>query len=193
MTRSPDVDAYLERSERWHDEMAELREILLRCGLDEAIKWRSPCYSSGGKNIVIIQEMTAFLSLMFFKGALLDDTDGVLREQGPNSRSALRMEFTSVDGVQATAGAISRYVAQAVAVEEAGLEVEAPSELTLVEELQNRLDADPVLKAAFEALTPGRQRHYHLYISEAKKAETREARIDKHVDRILEGKGLRDR
>ncbi len=189
----PEVDAYIEASDKWPAEMAELRPILLGAGLAEQIKWRSPCYSHEGRNVAIIQEMNDFLALMFFKGALLDDPDGVLSEQGSNTRSARRVTFTSVEDVVGLAGAVRALIDEAVAAEELGLEVGPAPELVLVGELQDRLDADPALKAAFEALTPGRRREYNLHISGAKQSKTREARIDRHVPKILEGKGLRDR
>jgi uncharacterized protein YdeI (YjbR/CyaY-like superfamily) len=130
---------------------------------------------------------------MFFKGALLSDPAGILREQGPNSRSARRIEFTSADDVSRLAETISAYLHEAIAVEEAGIEVEPSPDLVLVDELQQRLDRDPALEAAFESLTPGRRREYNLYFSDAKRSETRIARIEKHAGRILDGKGLRDR
>ena len=187
------VDAYIERSEQWPDEMATLRPILLSCGLSEQIKWGKPCFSHDGKNIAIFQEMKGFLSLMFFKGALLSDPDGVLVEQGPNSRSALRIEFTSVDDVTRLAETVRAYVEEAIDVEEAGLEVGPAPEVVFVEELQARLDEDKAFRKAFEALTPGRQREYNLYFSDAKQAATREARVEKYAPKILEGKGFRDR
>ena len=190
---NPEVDAYIERSDQWPDEMTALRPILLGAGLAEDLKWGKPTYSHGGKNIVILQEMKAFLSLMFFKGALLEDPEGVLTEQGPNSRSARRIEFASTDEVERLAGTVAAYVAEAIDIEEAGLDVGPAPELVLVEELQSRLDDDPALKAAFEALTPGRQREYNLYFSGAKQAETRRARVEKYAQKILDGKGLRDR
>lgn len=188
-----EVDAYIGRSEMWPEEMAELRPILLGRGLSEAIKWGKPCYDHQGRNIVIMQEMKSFLSLMFFKGALLSDPEGVLRDQGPNSRSARRIELTSVADVSRLAGTVGAYVDEAIAVEEAGLEIGPAPEPELVEELRRRLDADPALRAAFEALTPGRRREYNLHVSDAKRAKTREARIERCAPRILEGKGLRDR
>ena len=190
---SSKVDAYIERSDQWPDEMRALRSILLDCGLTEEIKWGKPCYGHDGKNIAIMQEMKSFLALMFFKGALLEDPLGVLREQGPNSRSAKRFELTSVAEVQELAGTITDYVEEAIDVERAGLEVPRAPEPDLVEELQRRLDEDPELETAFRALTPGRQREYNLYFSDAKQASTRESRIDKHVDKIRAGKGFRDR
>lgn len=190
---NPKVDAYIRRSERWPEEMTDLRPILLSCGLTEEIKWGKPCYTHEGRNIVILQEMKDFLALMFFKGALLNDSKGVLEEQGPNSRSARRIRFTSVEDVARLADTVKAYIDEAIDVEEAGLEVGPAPELAFVEELQNRLDQDPAFKAAFETLTPGRQREYNLYFSDAKQAETREARVEKYADKILDGKGFRDR
>jgi uncharacterized protein YdeI (YjbR/CyaY-like superfamily) len=190
---NPEVDAYIERSDRWPDEMAALRPLLLGRGLTEEIKWGKPCYSHDGKNIVILQEMKEFLALMFFKGALLSDSRGVLEDQGPNSRSARRIRFTSVEDVARLADAVESYVDEAIDVEEAGLAVGPAPELVFVEELQDRLDRDTAFKAAFEALTPGRQREYDLYFSGAKQATTRAARVDKYAPRILDRKGLRDR
>jgi uncharacterized protein YdeI (YjbR/CyaY-like superfamily) len=188
----PNVDAYLAGSSTWADEIRRLRP-LLSARLDEGIKWGKPCYSREGANVVILQEFNDLLSLMFFKGVLLDDPDGLLVEQGPNSRSAKRLEIQSVEDVDRLADSIGRLVDSAIDVEERGVELPAAPELELVEELRERLDADPALKAAFEALTPGRQREYHLFISGAKQSATRQARIEKNVARILEGKGLRDR
>ena len=139
------------------------------------------------------QEFNDVLSAMFFKGVLVDDPDCLLVEQGPNSRSAKRLEIHSVDDVDRLADSIGRLVDSAIDVEERGVELAAAPELELVEELRERLDADPALKAAFEALTPGRQREYQLFISGAKQSATRQARVEKNVARILEGKGLRDR
>jgi uncharacterized protein YdeI (YjbR/CyaY-like superfamily) len=188
-----DVDAYVERSEQWSEELAAIRPVLLDRGLSEEIKWGKPCYVHDGANIAILQEMKEFLALMFFKGALLADPEGVLEEQGPNTRSARRMRFTSVDDVHRLADTVSAYVDEAIEVEQEGLDIGPAPELVLVEELQRRLDRDPELRAAFDALTPGRQREYHLQISSAKQAATREARVDKFAPRILAGKGFRDR
>jgi uncharacterized protein YdeI (YjbR/CyaY-like superfamily) len=192
MEKFADVDEYLERSELWPDVIRALRPVLLGCGLDEAIKWGKPCYVHDGRNILILQEMKDFLAVMFFKGALLADPDGALREQGPNSRSARRLQLTSTEEVAGSAGTIEVFVAEAIAVEDAGLSV-PEADLVLVDELQQRLDEDAALAEAFEALTPGRQREYDLYVSDAKKAETRVGRVEKSVERILAGKGLRDR
>ena len=188
-----DVDEYIARSEQWPEEMAALRPTLLGCGLTEEIKWGKPCYTHDGSNIVILQEMKEFLAMMFFKGALLSDPDGVLEEQGPNSRSARRIPFTSVDEVHRRADTVKAYLGEAIDVELKGLTISPAPELVLVDEFQQRLDEDSALEAAFEALTPGRRREYNLYFSAAKQAKTRVARIEKHAQRILDGKGLRDR
>jgi uncharacterized protein YdeI (YjbR/CyaY-like superfamily) len=190
---NPKVDAYISRSRKWPEEMSELRTVLLSSGLDEEIKWGKPCYSHEGKNIAIMQEMKEFLALMFFKGALLNDPHGVLEVQGPNSRSAYRIRFTSVDDVGRLADTVTAYVNEAIEVEEAGLQVEPAPDLALVEELRTRVDDDPAFRAAFERLTPGRQREYNMYFSDAKQTTTREARIEKCAPKIIDGKGLRDR
>jgi uncharacterized protein YdeI (YjbR/CyaY-like superfamily) len=186
------VDRYIERSTKWPEEMAELRSILLACGLNEDIKWGKPCFSHEGHNIAILQEMKGFLSLMFFKGALLKDKNKVLVEQGPNSHSAKRIEFTSVDDVTKLSRTVKMLIKEAIDAEEAGLTVGPKPELVLVEELQQRITSDRKFKAAFEALTPGRQREYNLHISSAKQAKTRMSRIDECAPKILAGKGFRD-
>lgn len=137
--------------------------------------------------------MKNFLSLMFFKGALLKDNENVLRAQGPNSRSARRIQITSVEDVDRLKGTIKRYVYQAIEVEKAGKTVGPAASLILAAELQQRIDCDSALKVAFEALTPGRQREYNLYFSNAKQAKTRNARIERLVPKILAGKGMRER
>lgn len=193
MEKHVDVDAYLKASTLWPAEIDALRPILVGAGLEESIKWGKPCYVDSGRNICIIQEMKDFLALMFFKGALLADPDGVLESQGPNSRSARRMTFRSTADVADRAQTIAAYVDEAIAVEDAGLEVAAPAELELAEELQARLDQDPKLAEAFWALTPGRRRAYNLNVLDAKRTETRRSRIERFVPKILAGKGPQDR
>lgn len=186
------VDAYIARSDKWPEEMAALRQILLRAGLTEDLKWAKPCYAHEGHNIAIIQEMNDFLALMFFKGALLDDPHGMLHEQGPNSRSAKRMEFTSVAAIKRAKATITTYVQAAIDAERRGLAVGPAPELELADALAQRVDTDAAFRAAFQALTPGRRREYHLFVAGAKQAATRVARVDKCAPRILAGKGLRD-
>jgi len=190
---NPKVDAYAARSTLWPAEVVALRDVLLGCGLDEDLKWGKPCYAHSGANIAIIQEMKGFLALMFFKGALLSDPEGVLEEQGENSHSAKRITFRSVGDVTSLSGTIAAYVAEAIAVEQSGAKVAPRPALVLVDALQERIDSDPAFRAAFESLTPGRQREYHLHVSDAKQLATRQARVEKHAERILAGKGLRDR
>jgi uncharacterized protein YdeI (YjbR/CyaY-like superfamily) len=189
----PDVDFYINASEQWPDEIAALRPLLLGIGLDESIKWGKPCYALGDANICIVQEFSDHLALMFFKGILLEDPAGVLEEQGPNSHAAKRMTFSSVEDVQRRADVVTAYVSEAIAVEEAGTPLPPRPQEDIVEELQERLAGDPELSAAFDDLTPGRQREYNLHVSGAKQASTRERRVDKIVPRILDRKGLRDR
>jgi uncharacterized protein YdeI (YjbR/CyaY-like superfamily) len=188
-----DVDAFLVDATRWRDVCARLRTILLDCGLDEAIKWGKPCYSHPRGNIVILQPMSRFLALMFFKGVLLDDPEGLLQEQGENTHSARRLCFESAAQVDAMEAAVRDFVRKAIVVEEGELPLPERPDLVLAAEIRERLDQDPAFKAAFEALTPGRQREYHLFVSGAKQSKTRAARVEKHVARILAGKGLRDR
>jgi len=192
-TLDPRVDAFVSRAKEWRGEIEKLRSILLECGLDEALKWGKPCFSFEGKNVAIIQPFKAHCSLMFFKGALLQDTRGLLRSQGENTQSALRLEFTSEARV--TKAVVKSYVKQAIAVEQAGLEVDfkAKRELELPEELTQILQKDRRLAKAFYALTPGRQRGYVLHFTAAKQSQTRTARIEKCVPKILAGMGFNER
>ena len=191
-SKSPEVDAYLAKGRRWPKECARLRSIMLDCGLSEALKWGKPCYAHEGNNVAIIQEFKAFVALLFFKGALLPDPHGLLEKQGDNTRSALRVCFTTAAQVVKREAALRDSVRHAIGVERAGLALPKAPKLVLVDELQVRLKGDPGLRAAFAALTPGRQRAYNLHFSGAKKSETRAARVDKWVPQIRAGKGLRD-
>ena len=173
--------------------MQKLRSILLDCGLEEALKWGKPCFSFDGKNVAILQPFKEHCSLMFFKGALLKDTHGLLRSQGENTQSALRLEFTSE--AQVKKSVVSSYAKQAIAVEKAGRTVDfkAKRALELPEELTATLQKDRKLAKAFHALTPGRQRSYLLHISAAKLSTTRSARIQKCIPKILAGLGFHER
>ena len=190
-TTDPKVDAYFANATRWVEESEALREILLGCDVQEALKWGKPCYAHAGKNIAVIQKMKNFLALLFFKGALLEDEHGLLEAQGENTRSARRLCFTDVKEVRKKKAAVRKFVRRAIEVEKAGLQV-PKKKVVLAEELQARLKDDPGLKAAFEALTPGRQREYNLYFSGAKQSKTRAARVEKWVPSIRAGKGMRD-
>jgi uncharacterized protein YdeI (YjbR/CyaY-like superfamily) len=191
-TRNPKVDAFVTRAKTWRGVIQKLRAILLGCGLEEALKWGKPCYVFEGSNIAIIQPFKEHCALMFFKGALLKDTQGLLRSQGKNTQSALRLELTSEE--QVAKAPIKAYVKQAIAVEKAGLKVEfeAKLELQLPEELTRILAKDRKLDKAFAALTPGRRRGYVLHFESAKQSNTRSARIEKCIPKILAGRGLND-
>ena len=192
-TQNPKVEAFVSRAKAWQGEIQKLRSILLDCGLDEEIKWGKPCFSFEGKNLAIIQPFKAHCALMFFKGALFKDAHGLLRSQGENTQSALRLEFTSE--AQITKTVLKSYVKEAIAVEQAGLTVDfkAKRELELPEELTQILKKDRKLAKAFSALTPGRQRAYVLHFTGAKQSQTRTARIEKCIPKILAGMGINDR
>jgi uncharacterized protein YdeI (YjbR/CyaY-like superfamily) len=191
--KSAGVDAFVSRAGTWRGEIRKLRSILLDCGLDEDLKWGKPCFLFEGKNVAVIQPFKEHCSLMFFKGALLRDPHGLLRSQGKNTQSALRLEFTGEAQIRKTV--VKSYVKQAIAVEQAGLKVDfkAKRELELPEELIRILKKNRKLANAFGALTPGRRRAYVLHFTGAKQSGTRAARIEKCVPRILAGKGLNDR
>lgn len=188
-----DVDAFIAKSTKWPDELAAMRPVLLAAGLTEEFKWRQPCYTDGGKNIVIMTEMNDALTLGFFKGTLLADPDGLLVDNGPNSRSVKRMFFRSVAEVEQLAATVTQYVNEAIAVERSGLKVGPAPEPEYADVLQARIDADPAFRDAFSTLTPGARREYNLYIGDAKQAATRQSRLDKCAPKILAGKRFRDR
>ena len=191
---NPKVDAFIDRARQWQDEMRSLRALALDAGLTEEIKWGKPSYSFDGANVCILQPFKESIALMFFKGALLKDPTGVLEPPGENSRIARRIQFSGIQQIADAKKMLKGFIAEAIEAEKAGLEVDLSDEPEpeLAEELQAKLDEMPDLKAAFESLTPGRQRAYNLYISGAKQSKTRESRVEKHVDRILAGKGLND-
>jgi uncharacterized protein YdeI (YjbR/CyaY-like superfamily) len=191
--RNPKVDAFVSRARSWQGVIRKVRAVLLDCGLDEDIKWGKPCFAFEGTNVAIIQPFKAHCALMFFKGALFDDAYGLLRNQGPNTQSALRLEFTSE--AQVKKAMLQSYVRQAIAVEKAGLTVDfkAKRELALPQELTQILQKDRRLAKAFDALTPGRRRGYVLYFTGAKQSQTRTARIEKCIPRIRAGIGMHDR
>lgn len=189
-----DVDAYIADSDQWPDEITAIRPILLSCGLTETIKWGKPCYClDDDENLVLLQEFSDHLALMFFQGVLLDDPAEVLHAQGPNTHGPKRMKFTTVGDVESLAEVITTYVDEAIRHAQAGTELPPRPEEALATELQERLADIDELAEAFNDLTPGRQREYNLHISDAKQAATRNRRIDKVVPNILKGKGLRDR
>lgn len=187
------VDAFLGSAEEWRGEMERLRSIALDCGLNEELKWRLPCYTYEQSNVAIIQNFKEKCALMFFKGALLTDAEGLLEKPGKNSRVGRRLVFSSVDEVDEMEDRIRDFIAQAIEIEKAELDVELDRTPEPVpRELKEMFKETPGLKKAFEALTPGRQRGYILHFSGAKQSKTRRSRTEKCVPRILDGKGLRD-
>lgn len=191
---NPAVDRFVEKSEKWHDEIVRLRKVMLETKLREDLKWNLPCYSYDGRNIVIIQPFKACLGLMFFKGALLKDAKKALVQNGPNSRSSKRIEFRSVTEIAKMAVTLRAYVKEAIALEVSGAKVAVKkTALSIPEELRVAFVQNSRLKKAFKALTPGRQRAYLLHFTGAKRPETRQSRIKKCAPRILRGLGLTDR
>ncbi len=179
--------------ETWAEELAELRRIALACGLVETVKWKQPTFTSEGHNILILGRRKQHCVLSFPRGALLQDPAGLLESAGPNTRSAKVVRFTELSRIRAEEPALRALIASAVEVAKAGLRLEPPSErAALAEEIQARLEADPPLKAAFEALTPGRQRAYNLHVAGAKQSSTRAARFERCIERVLAGKGPND-
>lgn len=187
------VDAFLKKAGKWRAEMEARRRIALDCGLSEALKWGKPCYSFNEGNVAIIQPFKERCALMFFKGVLLKDPEGLLERPGPNSHAGRRMLFSTVEEVVRMEPRLRAFIAEAIEVEKAGLKVEGRKDTAPIpHELVEMYQKVPGLKAAFGALTPGRQRAYILHFSGAKQAETRRSRIEKCVPGILEGKGLND-
>lgn len=192
--RNPEVDAYLDRQEAWRQEFEILRTILLGSDLTEDVKWGHPCYRLGASNIVLMHGFKDYCALLFFKGALMDDPAGILVQQTENVQAARQVRFTAAQDIEAMRSTLSDYVRRAIEVEKAGLKVafKKTAEFPMPEEFRARLDSAPDLKAAFQALTPGRQRAYLLHFSSPKQSKTRVSRIDKCVPKILGGKGLTD-
>ncbi|MBL7954451.1 MAG: YdeI/OmpD-associated family protein [Flavobacteriales bacterium] len=191
---NPKVDWFFEKDGQWKSSFAKLRELALDSGLTEELKWGHPCYTLKGKNVFLIHGFNDYCALLFHKGALLKDDHGILVQQTANVQSARQIRFTSLKGITKLAPVIRSYIQQAIAVEQAGMKVplKETAEFDMPEEFATKLKARPALKKAFFALTPGRQRGYLLYFAGAKQAKTREARIEKNLDRILAGKGLDD-
>jgi len=191
---NPKVDFYFDKSEKWKKELKQLRTIALDCGLTEELKWGCPCYTHQNSNIVLIHEFKEYCAFLFFKGVLLNDTNGILIQQTKNVQSARQVRFTNVREIVEMKDILKTYIYEAIAVEEAGLKVtlKKTAEFSVPEEFQKKLNKMPALKKAFEALTPGRQRAYLFHFSQPKQAKTREARVEKYVPQILNGKGLDD-
>jgi len=190
---NPRVDFFF-KSDKWHDEYEQLRMIALDSGLKEELKWGCPCYSDDKKNIVLIHGFKDYCALLFFKGALLKDPKNILIQQTKNVQSARQVRFTHVKEIVKLEPTLKKYIKEAIEVEKAGLKVELKktADFAVPEEFQAKLDKMPALKRAFAALTPGRQRAYLFHFSQPKQAKTREARVEKYLQQILNGKGLDD-
>ncbi|HWZ04188.1 MAG TPA: YdeI/OmpD-associated family protein [Mucilaginibacter sp.] len=188
------VNDFFSKAEKWQEELEKLRMICLDCGLTEELKWDQPCYTFQQRNIVIIGELKESCALSFFKGALLEDANGILLKPGEHTQSGRWIKFTSVREIAEMEPTLKAYIYEAIEVEKAGLNVilKTTADYIIPEEFQHKLDAIPALKTAFNALTPGRQRAYLLYFSAPKQSKTRESRVEKYIPQILSGKGLND-
>ena len=191
---NPKVDFFFSKAKKWQEEYEQLRTLTLDYGLTEELKWGCPCYTFQKTNIVLIHGFKEYCALLFMKGALLKDVKGILVQQTENVQAARQIRFTSVKEIVKMKTIIKAYIKEAIELEIAGLKVELkkPTEFEIAEEFQNVLDDNPKLKTAFYNLTPGRQRGYILHFSSPKQAKTREARIEKCMQKILNGKGLDD-
>jgi uncharacterized protein YdeI (YjbR/CyaY-like superfamily) len=191
---NPNVEFFFRKAEKWRQEFEKLRKIVLEFQLTEELKWGKPCYAFQKSNIVLIHGFKEYCALLFFKGALLNDTKGILIQQTENVQAARQIRFTSLGEIVEMEPIVKAYIGQAIEVEKAGLKVnyKEASEFIIPEEFQTKLDEIPPLKTAFNALTPGRQRGYLLYFSAPKQSKTRQARVEKCMQQILIGKGLDD-
>ncbi|ROH99811.1 YdeI/OmpD-associated family protein [Chryseobacterium daecheongense] len=191
---NPKADFFFDEPGQWQKEFEKLRTILLDTGLEEEVKWGCPCYTYHGKNIILIHGFKEYCALLLFKGALLKDTDNILIQQTENVQAARQIRFTGLQEINDWEKVIKTYVYEAVEVEKSGIQVKMKEtrEFEMPEEFQHKLNENPELQEAFEALTPGRQRAYLLHFSSAKQPKTREARIEKYIPQILKRKGLND-
>lgn len=191
---NPQVDVFFSKAEKWPEELEKLRMICLDCGLTEELKWDQPCYTFQNKNVVILGELKESCALSFFKGALLYDAENLLLKPGEHTQSGRWIKFTSVQQIAELEPVLKAYIYEAIEVEKAGLQVQlkTTADFVIAEEFQSKLDTFPALKAAFYALTPGRQRMYLLHFSAPKQSKTRAARVEKYIPQILNGRGLND-
>lgn len=191
---NPKVDWYFNKATKWQEEYLKLRIIILDCGLTEELKWGVPCYTFENKNVVLIHGFKDYCAILFHKGSLLKDPKDILIQQTENVQAARQIRFTNIREIIDLESTLKAYIKDAIKIEKAGLKVpmKKATEFKMPEEFQLKLKQIPALKKAFEALTPGRQRRYLLYFSSAKQAATREARIEKYMKHILDGKGLED-
>jgi len=192
--KNPKTDFFFSKTKNWKEEFRKLRTIILGCGLSEELKWGKACYTFQQSNVVLIHGFKDYCALLFMKGALLKDAKGILIQQTENVQATRQIRFTNVGEIVQMEPVLKAYVKEAIEIEKAGLEVnyKKTSEFKVPKEFQNKLDAIPALRVAFDALTPGRQRGYLLYFSGAKQSKTRDSRVEKCMPQILKGKGLDD-
>ncbi|WP_347555092.1 DUF1801 domain-containing protein [Robbsia sp. KACC 23696] len=191
---NPKVDAFIAKATKWQPAFEIMRALALECGLSEDMKWGQPCYTADGRNIVLFHGFKEYCAFLFFKGALLADPERLLVAQTENTQSARQIRFTDSAQVAAAASVLKAYILEAVRIEASGVKValKTVADHSIPAEFQTQLDARADVKAAFAALTPGRQRAYLLHFSAAKQTKTREARVEKCIPLILAGKGLND-
>lgn len=191
---NPKVDWFFRKDTKWKEEYAELRRIVLECGLTEELKWGVPCYTFRSKNVVLIHGFKQYCALLFHKGVLLEDPDGLLIQQTEHVQSARQLRFVHLAEIKEQDDRIKDYIEEAIAVEKSGKEVKLKEtkDFTVPIEFQVKLDSDADLKRAFYALTPGRQRAYLFYFAQAKQSKTRESRVEKFIPKILDGEGKDD-
>ena len=191
---NPEVDFYFDKAEKWQKEQEELRAIALDCQLNEELKWGSPCYTLGKNNVVLIHAFKEYCAFLFFKGALLKDTDNILVHQSENVQAGRQIRFTNLKEIIEQKAILKTYIYQAIEIEKAGLKValKKTTDFEVAEEFQKKLDEMLDLRQAFYDLTPGRQRGYLLYFSQPKQSKTRESRVENSIANILNGKGLKD-
>ena len=191
---NPELDFFYNKDGKWQDAYKQLRMIVLDCGLSEELKWGKPCYTYKHTNIVLIHGFKEFCALLFHKGALLKDTNGILVQQTENVQAARQIRFTNVEEIAGMEATLKAYIFEAIEVEKSGLKIDfkKTKEYKVPKEFEDILKEIPELKTAFESLTPGRQRGYLLHFSQPKQSTTRISRIEKCMEQILHGKGLND-
>ena len=188
---NPKVDFYFNKAQKWQEEIERLRTIMLNCGLSEVLKWGCPCYTFQQNNVVLIHVFKEYCGVLFFKGALMDNAEGLLIQQTENVQVARQVRYTNLQAIIKSETTLKAFIYEAIEIEKAGLKIELkkPSEFKITDELQQKLDEFPAFKTAFYALTPGRQRGYLLHFAQPKQTKTREARIEKCMPLIFNGKG----
>jgi uncharacterized protein YdeI (YjbR/CyaY-like superfamily) len=191
---NPKVDFYFRKAKKWRDEMEKLRTIVLECHLTEELKWGVPVYTFEKHNIVLIHGFKEYCALLFVKGVLMQDAEGILIQQTKNVQAGRQIRFAHAGEIIAMEPILKAYIREAIEIEKAGLKVvhKETSEYPVPVELQKKLDEIPRFKKAFYELTPGRQRGYLFYFAQPKLSKTREARIEKYMPHILKGKGWND-